>query len=142
MNTIIIMGRLGKDVALHTTQTGKSVASLRVAVPRILTKEAKAQGAQDTDWFDVIAWGKVAEFAAKYLSKGRQILVGGRLQTRSYEKDGKKFTRTEIVAETIEFADSKPQQVATPQGGQAAQVTPITPADPQGFGTSADEIPF
>ncbi len=142
MNSVIVMGRLGKNVDLRTTQTGKSVASLRVAVPRIVTKEAKAQGVQDTDWFDVIAWGKTAEFAAKYLGKGRQILVGGRLQTRSYEKDGQKFTRTEIVAETIEFADSKPQQAATPQGGQVAQTAPVAQTDPQGFGTFVDEIPF
>ncbi len=145
MNRVIVMGRLGKDVELKTTQTGKSVANLRLAVPRAISKEAKASGAQDTDWFDVVTWNKTAEFASKYLGKGRQVLVEGRLQTRSYEKDGQRITRVEIMADSVEFADSKPdnqQGNAAPQVAAKPAPQPAPTAAPQTAAPIDDDIPF
>ena len=144
MNVVIIKGRLGADVELKSTNTGKHVARLRVAVDR----RGKNAG---TDWLDVIAWEQKADFAQQYLGKGRAILVEGRLQSRQYQtQDGQKRTAIEIIAENIEFADSKPQGAAQSapqaQAPQAPAVPQYAPAAPQDAYASApvadDDIPF
>ncbi len=138
MNKVIVKGRLGADVEVKNTQNGKHVARMRVAVDR--------RGKDTTaDWFDVICWEKTADFASQYLSKGRAVLVEGRLQSRSYEKDGQKRSVVEIIAENIEFADSKPEQAA-PKAQVSAQAAPQTPAPTAPNIPSAmvedDDIPF
>lgn len=100
MNIVVIMGRLTKDPETRVTQNEKQVSTFTLAVNRKYEKDK-------ADFFNVIAWNKLSEFAQKYLSKGRQIVVSGRLQTRDYEKDGHKVYVTEIIAENIYFADSK-----------------------------------
>lgn len=101
MNKAIITGRLTKDVDLRTTQSGKSVASFTVAVDRM------DEGA---DFIDCVAWGKTAENMQRYLSKGSKVLVLGRLSKRSYEdRNGNKRSLTEVVAENVEFLDSRSQ---------------------------------
>lgn len=99
MNKAIITGRLTKDVDLRTTQSGKFVTSFTVAVDRM------DEGA---DFIDCVAWGKTAENMQRYLSKGSKVLVLGRLSKRSYEdRNGNKRTLTEVVAESVEFLDSR-----------------------------------
>lgn len=103
LNRVIMMGRLA-----HTPEVkdGTKVARLRLAVQR----DVKTKDGADADFFDVVAFGKTADFAGQYLTKGRQILVEGRLQTRSYtDKDNNKRTAVQIVADRLYFADSKPQ---------------------------------
>ena len=103
LNRISVMGRIGKDLELRRTQSGKAVTSFPIAVDR----DGKDAG---TDWFDVVAWERTAEFAAQYCAKGRKVVVDGRLQARDWtDKDGNKRRAVEIIANSVYFADSKPQ---------------------------------
>lgn len=87
LNRINVMGRIGKDLELRRTQSGKAVTSFPIAVDR----DGKDAG---TDWFDVVAWERTAEFAAQYCAKGRKVVVDGRLQARDWtDKDGNKRAR-------------------------------------------------
>lgn len=105
LNHIAIMGRLCKDVELRHTGNNVPVASFTIAVDR----DFKAAGGEkETDFVDIVAWRNTAEFASKYLSKGRMAVVSGRLQMRKWtDKDGNKRVSAEIVAENVYFGDSK-----------------------------------
>lgn len=104
MNKVILSGRTTDNIELKTTTDGTSVATFILAVER-RSKDDKA------DFPTVVAWRKTAEFASKYITKGRKIIVEGELRTRTYEgSDGKRHKVTEVQAENIEFADSRPQE--------------------------------
>ena len=103
MNKVVLMGRLARDPDVQTTSTGKLRARFTLAVDRMKSKD----GTRQADFISLIAWEKSAEFAEKYLFKGTKILVEGRLQTGSYEKDGQTHYTTDVVCERIEFAESK-----------------------------------
>lgn len=106
MNKFFITGRLTKDVEKQTTQSGVSVARFSVAVDRAFKDE---QGNKQTDFFNVVAWRKLADLCADYLAKGRQVAIVGQVQNRSYEdNDGNKRTVTEVIAESVEFMGAKP----------------------------------
>ena len=96
------MGRLVRDPDMRTTQAGNPMARMVLAVDRW-----KKDQQQTADFPSLVAFGYTAEFAEKYLEKGKKILVEGRLQTGSYEKDGQTHYTTDIVCERIEFAESK-----------------------------------
>lgn len=105
MNKVCLIGRLTKDIELKTTQSNVKVANFTLAVNRRFVKEGQEQTA---DFINIIAWGKTAEFCDKYFSKGLQIGVTGRIQTRTWDDDeGKKHYVTEVVAEEVDFADGK-----------------------------------
>lgn len=100
-NKVFMIGNLTKDVDIRTTNNGKSVASISLAVKRNFKND---KGEYDTDFFNVVVYGAQADNCAKYLKKGSKISVVGRLQTRDYEaKDGTKRYVTEIVTEEVEF---------------------------------------
>ena len=104
MNKVILMGRLTRDPEMRTTQAGSPMARMSLAVDRRRQKD----GSQQADFPSLVAFGKTAEFAEKYLSKGKRILVEGRIQTGSYEaQDGTKRYTTDVVCENIEFAESR-----------------------------------
>jgi len=106
LNHIVIMGRLARDPELRRTQTGKPVASFRLAVERDF--KDKASGELITDWIDVTAWSYTAEFVSKYFTKGRMAVVSGRLQMRDWtDKNGIKRTSAEIVADNVYWGDSR-----------------------------------
>ena len=106
MNKIIIVGRLTKDVELRYTQTNNTaVASFTLAVDR---KIVKAGDERKSDFINIVAWSKLADIASKNLSKGVRVGIIGNIQNRSWEKeDGTKKYVTEVIAEEIEFLDSK-----------------------------------
>ena len=112
MNKVILIGNLAADPESRTTQSGVAQCTLRLAVQRRFTNQ---DGKRESDFFNVVCWRQTAEFCAKFLSKGRKIAVEGSLQTRSYEaQDGSKRYVTEILADSVEFCDSRPE------GAQAA----------------------
>lgn len=118
MNYVSMIGRLTKTPDIKQTTSGKNVCSFTVAVNR---RFKDAQGNAVTDFFTVVAWGKLAELCGRYLDKGRKCCVMGELQNRSYEtKDGTKRTITEIVAEQVEFltlrTDAALSETAVPEG--------------------------
>jgi single-strand DNA-binding protein len=109
MNTWIGIGNLGRDPEVKFTPSGQAVANFSIALnERWKDKDGAAQ--ERTEWVRIVVWGKQAETCGQYLSKGRQVAVIGRLQTRDYEKDGQKHYITEIVASHVEFIGSKPQE--------------------------------
>lgn len=128
MNKVILKGRLGRDVELRVTSTGKSVASANLAVNRRGAKE----GQPSADFIPLVIWGPTADNFSKYLSKGSEVLVEGRIQIRSYDdKNGAKKYITEVVVESFEFCGSK-------------NSTSSANSDNGGFGTTSnsDDIPF
>lgn len=103
MNKIILIGRLTKDPDLRYTQNGKAVCSFTLAVDRPYTNQEE----KEADFINIVVWNKSGENAAKYLVKGRQAAVEGRLQIRTYDgDDGKKRWVTEVVADRVEFIGS------------------------------------
>lgn len=141
MNKVILLGRLTKDVELRYTQTtNTAVASFSLAVNRKFTKEGEEQQA---DFFNIVAWSKLAETSSKYLRKGSQVLITGRLQNRNWEDEqGQKHYVTEVVAEELDFIESKKEQ-----GPDMSILTGNTPTElPNTDNTeeivSGDDLPF
>jgi single-strand DNA-binding protein len=129
MNKVTLIGRLTKDPEIRTAQSGTTVARYSLAVQRAFKN---ANGQQEADFINCVAFGKTGEFAEKYLHKGTKIAVNGRIQTGSYtNKDGQKVYTTDIVIEEHEFVESK--QAA----GQSAP--PPAPSS-DGFMDIPDEI--
>ena len=138
MNKVILMGRLAKDVELRYTQTGKAVATFTLAVDRKKGENAPAN-APTADFIPCVAWEKLAEIAGNYLAKGRQVLVEGHIQVRSYKaKDGSNRYTTEIILEKMEFVGSKSdnENSAGSQGNYGQQGFGF------GNGGSDENIPF
>lgn len=128
MNKVILMGRLTKDVDTRYTQSNKLVATFTLAVSR----RNKVEDQPDADFFNIVAWNKTGEFCSKYFSKGQQVAVIGRLQTRTYEdKDGKTTYVTEVIAEETYFADSKKEKTEESQPNQFEETI-----------VNDDELPF
>lgn len=122
LNVIAIMGRLARDPELRQTTTGKNVASFTLAVDRGRKDE---NGQNQTDWLNVVAWEKTAEFVCRYFSKGNLIAVTGCLQTRSYQdKNGNNRTAVEIVAGTLNFCGGKAESGGIPANAPAAPAGP------------------
>ena len=106
LNHITIMGRVVRDPELRRTGSGIAVASFTVAVDRDFS--GKDGGEKETDFIDCVAWRQTGEFVSKYFTKGRMIVVSGRLQIRSWtDKDGNKRRTAEVVADNCYFGDSK-----------------------------------
>ena len=132
MNKVILMGRLTRDPEVrYTTNTNALVCSYSLAVNR----RFKSEGQPDADFINIVSWGKTAEFCSKYFTKGQQVGVIGRMQTRNYDdKDGKKVYVTEVVAEEAYFADSKREPgAANFEAGFNASVQPTETPTSEGF---------
>ncbi|MBO6232945.1 MAG: single-stranded DNA-binding protein [Clostridia bacterium] len=138
MNKVILLGRLTKDVELKYTQTSNTaVASFSLAVNR---KYAKQGETRETDFFNIIAWNKLAETASKYLKKGMQILITGRLQTRYWDDEqGQRHYVTEIIAEELDFVENKKEQSADESVLMSS--TPVTQNEDD-FSINGDDLPF
>ena len=136
MNKVILMGRLTKDPDVRWSQGEKSVAIGRftIAVDRKFKKEGDPQTA---DFINCLALGKTAEFAEKYLRKGVKIALEGRIQTGSYtNKDGVKVYTTEVMVESVEFAESKASSTAN----STAESVQTTAPDNDGFMNIPDNV--
>ena len=105
LNKAILMGRLVADPELRSTPQNKTVVSFTIAVNRSFTRQGEQP---QTDFLDIVAWGKTAEFVGRYFTKGQQIAIAGRIQTRTWEdKQGNKRKSVEVVAEEVHFAEPK-----------------------------------
>lgn len=112
LNRVILIGRLTKQPELRITPNGVSVTSFTLAVDRRPTQN----GQKETDFLDVVMFGKLADVTCKYMDKGRLVAVEGRIQTRTYEtKDGQKRKAWEIIADNIQFLSPKPKQDEVPE---------------------------
>lgn len=114
LNHVCLAGRLTKDPVLRKTETQKSVVSFSIACERDFSNG----GQKESDFYDVIAWGNTAEFVSKYFSKGKMIIVDGRLQTGSYTaKDGTNRKTVEIVASSVYFCGAKRDEARNDSNG-------------------------
>jgi single-strand DNA-binding protein len=137
VNKVILVGNLGRDPEMRTTPSGQTMAKFSVATTR-KWKDRDGNRQEATEWHNVVCWGRQAEVAGQYLTKGKQIYLEGRLQTDSWEdrETSKKMYRTEIVCENFQMLGSRGD------GGAGPRTAP--PPDAGGFeaGAEDDDIPF
>src|SRR3954463_8606178 len=106
LNQVTLMGNLTRDPELRQTPTGQNVTSFSLALNRSY-KDSSGEWQEATDYIDIVCWGPLAERVAQYMSKGRRCLVQGRLQSRSWEQDGNKRSKVEVLANDVTFLDSR-----------------------------------
>jgi single-strand DNA-binding protein len=106
LNQVTLMGNLTRDPELRQTPTGQNVTSFSLALNRSY-KDQSGEWQEATDYIDIVCWGPLAERVSQYLSKGRRCLVQGRLQSRSWEQDGQKRNKVEVLANDVTFLDSR-----------------------------------
>ena len=150
VNKVILVGNLGADPDMRYTPSGAGVCELRLATNESWTDKT-GQKQERTEWHRIVVWGKRGEVCGKYLSKGRQVFVEGRLRTRSWEdKDGNKRYTTEIIANDVQFLGGRD---SGPRGGGDDMAPPAEPDYGGGGGDSGgggggygggpdDDIPF
>ncbi len=163
MNKVFLIGRLTRDPELRYTDSNIPVATFSIAVNRNYTNQA---GEREADFINIIVWRKQAENVKNYIGKGSQVAIDGRIQTRSYERDGQRRYVTEVVADNVQFLDTRgsrenannnsngfnsfpPVDEVTPNDFPSAKEEPTTSVknDPfADFGSSIeindDELPF
>jgi single-strand DNA-binding protein len=142
VNKVIIVGRLGTDPEVRTVGTGGTVTRLSVATSENwVDKEGQKQ--ERTEWHRIVVWGRLAEICGKHLSKGRQVYVEGRLQTRSWEdQQGQKKYSTEIVANTVQFLGAAGERSESSTASSSRDDFGAQEFGPEPSFDSAEEIPF
>ncbi|MEJ2672537.1 MAG: single-stranded DNA-binding protein [Deltaproteobacteria bacterium] len=133
VNKVILIGNLGADPEVRYTASGTAVCKFSLATSRRFTGR-DGQKQEKTEWHRIVAWAKLAEICGQYLSKGRQVMIEGRIEYGSYEKDGVKHYTTDIVAENM-------QMLGSPGSGVRNQ-GPEPPFEPPAGGMPEDDIPF
>ncbi len=113
VNKATLIGRLGKDPKINNSQNGKKVASFSIATTEKWKDKNSGQMQEKTEWHNIVAWGNLGEICGQYLTKGKLIYIEGRLQTRTWEKDGVTKSRVEIVANEMKMLDTKNSQNQT-----------------------------
>lgn len=139
VNKVILLGRLGNNPEIRYTPNGQAVANFNIATSESWNDKS-GQKQERTEWHRIVVWAKLAELCGQYLSKGRQVFIEGRLQTRQWDdKEGNKRYTTEIVATTVQFIGSSAGAGAGAGAGQYAgnqdQMSP-----PPGGGGAAPEM--
>jgi single-strand DNA-binding protein len=153
VNKVILVGHLGRDAETKFTPGGTSITRFSVATNRRTKDSQSGEWKDETDWTNVVLWK--AENLANYLTKGKQLYVEGRIQTRSYEdKDGKKIYSTEVVAEEVILLggggagggggrdEYSQQPVSMPRSAQRSAPQSAPPQEEYGQGITDDDVPF
>ena len=150
-NKVVVLGNLTRDPELRSTPNGQNVASFSLAVNRSW-RNAQGETQEAVDYFDCVAWGKAGELISQYMQKGRAILVSGRLSSRSWEQDGQKRSKVEIVVEDFNFigegggngggsrGDSAPAAKSSPASKKSEDEVVIEDIDDEPVDLS--DIPF
>ena len=140
INKVILVGRLGRDPEVRYTPDGAAVANFSIATSEEWKDKTTGEKKERTEWHRIVAFRKLGEICGEYLSKGKQVYVEGRLQTRSWEKDGVTRYTTEIVAYDVQFLGGRDSAISDepPLNTQASN----TPPKSSGSGTTGDDIPF
>jgi single-strand DNA-binding protein len=135
LNKVMLIGNVGKDPEMRYTANGKAVTTFSLACNRSYGGH-DGERREDTEWFEIVTWDKLAELCSQFLQKGRQAYVEGRLQTRSWEgQDGQKRYRTEVVANTVLFLGGGAG------GGQRPAAEPLEEPAAAGH-VDPDDLPF
>lgn len=129
INSVVLVGRLTKDIELRKTQSGLSVASFTVACDRRLSQEQRNNNEQSADFINCVAWRGSADFLGKYARKGDTVGVEGKIQTRNYDRDGQRVYVTEVLANSVNLLHSK--QTAQSQEQATYEPQPTQAPKPQ-----------
>ena len=128
INKAIIVGRLGNDPEIRYSQQGAAIVNLSIATSEEWFDKTSGEKRERTQWHRIVVFGKLGEICEKFLAKGRQVYIEGRIQTRDYDKDGQKHYITEIVATTVEFLGSRQEGGSGGSSGGG-----FSPSQSQGF---------
>lgn len=140
LNKVILQGRLGGDPELRTTPAGVEVATVNIAVDR---DRKDANGERQADWVTIVAWRNTAKFLSEHFTKGRLMIVEGRLQMRNYtDRDGNKRTAAEVVADNIYFGDSRRDGENCGYSAPAYNAPATAPAQFSELSEDDGELPF
>jgi len=131
VNQVILMGNLTRDPELRQTPSGQSVCSFSLALNRAY-QDKSGEWQEATDYIDCVCWGPLAERVSQYLTKGRRALVQGRLQSRSWEQEGQKRSKVEVLANDVTFVDGR----GTGDGTGGGTSSPATPSSGSGSSSS------
>jgi single-strand DNA-binding protein len=140
VNKVILIGNLGRDPEVRSTPSGQPVANFSVATNR-RWKDRDGNRQEQTEWHNIVCWGRQAEIAGQYLTKGKQIYIEGRLQTRSWDdkQSGEKKYRTEIVCENFQMLGGRGGDMESSPAGGGDYSQPGGGGDQ---GPEDDDIPF
>jgi len=143
VNKVIILGNLGIDPEVRTLESGAKLARLRIATSESYTNR-EGQRVEQTEWHNVVVWRQLADVAERYLSKGRQVYIEGKLQTRSWkDADGNDRYTTEIVGDKLQLIGGRPDSADTSSPRPSTQETVASTTSDQGTGDSeSDDLPF
>jgi len=140
INKVILIGRLGQDPEVRYTPDGTAVANFSIATSDEWKDKASGEKRERTEWHRIVAWRKLGEICGEYLSKGRQVYIDGKIQTREWQdKEGNRRFTTEIVANDVQFLGSR--NAGGTRGGFDEPPAP-TEAPPFGGPADDDDIPF
>ena len=129
LNKVIIIGNVGTDPEMRFTPNGNPVTSFRLATSRNYNS-ADGERKQETEWFDVVTWNRLAENCNQFLTKGQRVYVEGRLRTRTWDgQDGQRHSRIEINANTVLFLDKRPTGTLPEAGIDAGAEEDLEPGD-------------
>ena len=138
INKAILIGRLGSDPEVRYTPSGAAVANFSIATSEEWKDRDTGEKKERTEWHRIVAWRRLGELCGEFLSKGRQVYVEGRIQTRSWEdRDGNKRYTTEIIATDVQFLDGRSSADAGRSAGGPGADAGAEPAPPED-----DDIPF
>jgi len=139
VNKVILIGRLGKDPEMRYTPDGTAVANFSIATSDEWTDKETQERKEKTEWHRIVAWRRLGEICGQYLARGRQVYVEGKIQTRSWEKDGITRYTTEIIASDVQFLGTKESSNAVSPSAETRAPGMPGPAFPEG---PDDDIPF
>ncbi len=149
LNKVMLIGRLGKDPDVRYTQDGRAVANFTLATNEDWKDKATGEKKEKTEWHRVVAFGKLGEICGEYLCKGKQVYIEGKLQTRTWDKDGVTRYTTEVVASDMQMLDAKnasggyaPADDTPPFEEDSGPSSSSAPPEISGSGGSGSDIPF
>jgi single-strand DNA-binding protein len=135
LNQVILMGNLTRDPELRQTPNGQNVCSFSLALNRSY-KDASGEWQESTDYVDIVAWAGLAERVAQYVTKGRRVIVQGRIQSRSWEQDGQKRNKVEVLANDVTFLDSR----GSGEASEASSQPSTTPKSSTSKSPKTDDV--
>lgn len=144
LNKVLLIGRLGKDPEIRYTPDGSPVANFSLATSENWTDKSGTRQ-ERTEWHNIVAWRKLADLSKRFLTKGRQVYIEGRIQTREWDdRDGNKRRTTEVIANQMVLLGSRSEGGESSYAAAApgAQATSESDEAPSGVGITDDDIPF
>ncbi|MDR1226946.1 MAG: single-stranded DNA-binding protein [Prevotellaceae bacterium] len=151
LNKVMLIGNVGKDPEVRHFDSGVATTTITLATSETYTDKSTGQRVTNTEWHNVVLWRQLAELAEKYIRKGSQIFIEGKIRTRSWDdKEGQKRYTTEIIADNVRLLGRRDDAGAAPVGGGYAPASPsAAPASPAKMDdpgidnpSEADDLPF